>query len=87
MQESPSVTTILLAAGEGKRMKSKNKTPKVLHKLRGTPMLERVIHAAKGCCYISNLCLILGEDIAPFKSTLEKFPEISVCLQKKKNGM
>jgi bifunctional UDP-N-acetylglucosamine pyrophosphorylase/glucosamine-1-phosphate N-acetyltransferase len=37
--------TIILAAGQGTRMRSK--VPKVLHKLAGKPMLERVIETAQ----------------------------------------
>ena len=36
---------IILAAGEGKRMKSE--TPKVLQKIAGRPMLGHVIEAAR----------------------------------------
>ncbi|MCX7808680.1 MAG: NTP transferase domain-containing protein, partial [Deltaproteobacteria bacterium] len=36
---------VILAAGEGKRMKSKQ--PKVLHPLAGIPMVAHVIRAAK----------------------------------------
>ena len=39
------VTTIILAAGKGTRMKSS--LPKVLHKVCGRPMLEHVIETAK----------------------------------------
>lgn len=37
------VSVVVLAAGEGKRMKSK--TPKVLHKLAGVPMIEHIVDA------------------------------------------
>lgn len=40
-----SITPIILAAGEGKRMHSK--VPKVLHKVCGTPMVEHVINCAR----------------------------------------
>jgi len=40
-----SITAIILAAGEGKRMYSK--VPKVLHKVCGTPMVEHVINCAR----------------------------------------
>ncbi len=38
--------TVILAAGEGKRMRSK--LPKVLHTIGGLPMLERVINTTEG---------------------------------------
>ena len=37
---------VVLAAGEGTRMKSK--TPKVLHEIAGVPMLGWVLRAARG---------------------------------------
>ncbi len=40
-----SIKSIILAAGEGKRMYSK--VPKVLHKVCGTPMVEHVINCAR----------------------------------------
>lgn len=40
-----SITSIILAAGEGKRMYSK--VPKVLHKVCGVPMVEHVINCAR----------------------------------------
>lgn len=40
-----SITAIILAAGEGKRMYSK--VPKVLHKVCGVPMVEHVINCAR----------------------------------------
>lgn len=40
-----SITSIILAAGEGKRMYSK--VPKVLHKVCGTPMVGHVINCAR----------------------------------------
>ena len=40
-----SITSVILAAGEGKRMYSK--VPKVLHKVCGTPMVEHVINCAR----------------------------------------
>ena len=40
-----SITPIILAAGEGKRMYSK--VPKVLHKVCGIPMVKHVINCAR----------------------------------------
>lgn len=40
------LSIVILAAGQGKRMRSN--TPKVLHAIGGTPMLERVVNVATG---------------------------------------
>ncbi|MHB1392845.1 MAG: bifunctional UDP-N-acetylglucosamine diphosphorylase/glucosamine-1-phosphate N-acetyltransferase GlmU [Clostridia bacterium] len=45
MSDVYSITSIILAAGEGKRMYSK--VPKVLHKVCGTPMVGHVISCAR----------------------------------------
>ena len=48
--------SIILAAGEGTRMKSK--LPKVLHKICGKPILEYVINASKGANVEKNVVII-----------------------------
>lgn len=48
--------SIILAAGEGTRMKSK--TPKVLHKICGKPILEYVIKASKGANIEKNYVIV-----------------------------
>ncbi len=48
---------IILAAGEGKRMKSK--LPKVLHKVQGKTMLDHVIDAAEKSG-AEDICIIVG---------------------------
>ncbi|MBJ6982243.1 bifunctional UDP-N-acetylglucosamine diphosphorylase/glucosamine-1-phosphate N-acetyltransferase GlmU [Luteimonas sp. MC1572] len=45
-QPTPDIHVVILAAGEGKRMKSR--LPKVLQKIAGQPMLAHVIAAARG---------------------------------------
>lgn len=47
---------IILAAGEGTRMKSK--TPKVLHKICGKPILEYVINACKKAEIEKNIVIV-----------------------------
>ena len=44
-EHSPSLVAVILAAGEGKRMKSA--LPKVLHPVAGRPMVEHVVLAAR----------------------------------------
>lgn len=53
-------TALILAAGKGTRMKSK--TPKVLHKVCGKPMLSHVMDAAAGAGIDENI-VILGHEI------------------------
>lgn len=48
--------SIILAAGEGTRMKSK--LPKVLHKICGKPILEYVINASEGANVQKNVVII-----------------------------
>lgn len=49
--------SIILAAGEGTRMKSS--TPKVLHRILGVPMLEYVINSSKNSD-VEKVCVIIG---------------------------
>lgn len=51
--------SIILAAGEGTRMKSK--TPKVLHKVCGKPILEYVINASKDA-EVERSIVIIGHE-------------------------
>ncbi|MBC8591231.1 bifunctional UDP-N-acetylglucosamine diphosphorylase/glucosamine-1-phosphate N-acetyltransferase GlmU [Wansuia hejianensis] len=48
--------SIILAAGEGTRMKSK--LPKVLHKVCGKPILEYIINASKGANVEKNVVIV-----------------------------
>jgi bifunctional UDP-N-acetylglucosamine pyrophosphorylase / glucosamine-1-phosphate N-acetyltransferase len=55
--KSASLGIVILAAGQGKRMKSR--LPKVLHAIAGEPMLARVIDAAKSLSP-DNITLVYG---------------------------
>ena len=50
------VTAIILAAGEGKRMRSRR--PKVLHPVCGRPMVEWVVEAAREAGATRTVCVI-----------------------------
>ena len=63
---------IILAAGKGSRMKSE--LPKVMHKVGGTPMLERVMHNCK--MVTDNLILVYSQHLEPYLSSFEKIPLI-----------
>ena len=51
------MNTVILAAGEGSRMKSKR--PKVLHKILGMTMIEHVISAAEKAGS-DEICIVVG---------------------------
>lgn len=58
------IKAVILAAGEGKRMKSQ--TPKVLHKVCGVEMVQRVLNACPAGC---EAIVVVGhgkERVAPF---------------------
>lgn len=61
-------TSIILAAGEGTRMKSK--TPKVLHNLCGQPMIKYVVDAAKGANLDENI-IVVGHGGEIVKETMK----------------
>ncbi|NLN15440.1 MAG: bifunctional UDP-N-acetylglucosamine diphosphorylase/glucosamine-1-phosphate N-acetyltransferase GlmU [Tissierellia bacterium] len=58
--------SIILAAGEGTRMKSK--LPKVLHKICGKPILEYVLNASKGAEVQKNIVIVGygGEEVKEY---------------------
>jgi bifunctional UDP-N-acetylglucosamine pyrophosphorylase / glucosamine-1-phosphate N-acetyltransferase len=56
-QASPSLTAVILAAGQGTRMKSAR--PKVLHELCGRPMIHHVVAAAFGAG-VEDVVVVVG---------------------------
>ncbi len=74
--------TLILAAGEGSRMKSK--LPKVLHKLMGVTMVEHVIAAAKGAGS-DDVAVVVGFKGDEVRSALDK-KELKFFLQDKQLG-
>jgi len=58
-RSSPSVAVVVLAAGEGKRMKSA--VPKVLHDICGRPALWHVVRAARAA-RPSSIVVVVGHD-------------------------
>ena len=63
--------SIILAAGEGTRMKSK--TPKVLHEILGVPMLEYVIDSSKKSD-VEKICVIIGHKADELKDYFKEEP-------------
>lgn len=64
---------IILAAGEGKRMRSD--TPKVLHLCAGKPMLARVIEIAM-CLTPKRIVVVAGRHQTSIIKTLEKYLDL-----------
>jgi UDP-N-acetylglucosamine pyrophosphorylase len=59
---------IILAAGKGSRMKSE--MPKVMHRVGGIPMLERVMHNCK--MVTDNLILVYSQHLEPYLSSFKQ---------------
>lgn len=73
-----SVSVIVMAAGQGTRMKSS--TPKVLHKLCGKPMLYYVLREAKKLS--DDVQVVLYHEAKMIKEAVEKeFSDVSFCIQ------
>ena len=72
---------IILAAGEGTRMKSK--LPKVLHKVCGQTMLKHVIDAANSSG-AKECIVVIGHEAGKIKESLS--PEIKTVFQEKQLG-
>ena len=71
------LTITILAAGEGKRMRSN--IPKVLHLFKGKPMLVRVIETAL-CLKPNKLIVVTGKYHNLIKETLSKYINIENIL-------
>lgn len=62
------ITAVILAAGQGTRMKSKK--PKVLHEVAGVPMLGRVLATVRACG-IENPIVVVGRGAEQVRSAFE----------------
>lgn len=73
---------IILAAGEGSRMKSKK--PKVLHEILGKPMVEYVIETAQGCG-AEAVCVVIGHKAEEVRAGI-RAEQVSFALQAEQKG-
>ena len=73
---------IILAAGEGSRMKSKK--PKVLHEILNKSMVDYVIETAKGCG-AEEVCVVVGHKAEEVKAGI-RAEGISFALQAEQKG-
>src|ERR1044071_2037162 len=77
-----STGVIILAAGQGTRMKSD--LPKVLHPLAGKPLLMHPLAAAKGLAP-AKLVVVIGHGAAQIRDAI-RCPEVTWALQEKQLG-
>ena len=73
---------VILAAGEGTRMKSKK--PKVLHEILNKTMIDYVIDSAKGCG-AQKVCVVVGHKAEEVKASVKK-EGVSFALQAEQKG-
>ncbi|GAA2784502.1 bifunctional UDP-N-acetylglucosamine diphosphorylase/glucosamine-1-phosphate N-acetyltransferase GlmU [Saccharopolyspora taberi] len=84
----PSVSTVVLAAGEGTRMRSA--TPKVLHRLAGRPLVEHAVRAAAGISPDELVVVVghgrdaVGEHLKGLADVLER--DIHTVVQERQLG-
>lgn len=73
--------SIILAAGEGTRMKSA--LPKVLHRLADLPMVAHVVNAARG----ADIAVVVGREADKVRDAVRPFaPDADVYLQQERLG-
>ena len=85
MTQPRPAAVVVLAAGEGTRMRSTT-TPKVLHPLRGRTMLGHVVHAARGL-EPEHLVVVVGHAREQVTAHLaEVDPAAQAVVQEQQNG-
>jgi len=72
------LVVIILAAGEGKRMNSD--LPKVLHKVQGTPMIERVVRTCSSVAP-DRIIVVTGKHHDRISAALADIPEVQYIRQ------
>ncbi|PBC05050.1 bifunctional UDP-N-acetylglucosamine diphosphorylase/glucosamine-1-phosphate N-acetyltransferase GlmU [Mesorhizobium sp. WSM3860] len=79
-----SCLSVILAAGEGTRMKSA--MPKVLHAIAGLPMVAHVVKAAEAAG-ATGLALVIGHGAEKMREAAQKFaPKAETFVQEKRLG-
>lgn len=76
-------TAVILAAGEGTRMKSD--TPKVMHKICGVPMLEHVIRASRDAG-ASKIVVVVGKHKDIIIDAFRDYKDTEFVIQEEQKG-
>jgi len=76
------IAAVILAGGKGTRMKSHQ--AKVLHQVRGIPMIRYVVEAAMGV--VDDVVVVIGHQGARVRKALRRYPSLRFALQKEQLG-
>ena len=79
---TPSLTVIILAAGESKRMRSSR--PKVLHPLCGRPLIQYPVAVARALG--GKVVLVVGRAGDQVRATVGQAPDLAYVEQKERRG-
>ena len=77
------IAVIILAAGKGKRMNSN--IPKVLHKLNGTTLIERVIKTSR-TLNCKKIIAVIGHQKELVKESLREYNDVTFAIQNDQKG-
>tara|TARA_B100002051_G_C16627621_1_gene581553 strand:+ start:282 stop:1016 length:735 start_codon:yes stop_codon:yes gene_type:complete len=80
---SSEIAVIILAAGKGKRMDSD--IPKVLHKLNGTTLIERVIKTSRKL-HCKKIITVIGHQKELVKQSLIEYKDVTFAIQNEQKG-
>ena len=81
--KTPPTHVVILAAGQGTRMKSR--LPKVLHPIAGRPMVDHVLRTARSLSP-STITLVVGHQAAEVRRALAGQPDLQFALQEPQRG-
>tara|TARA_R110002124_G_scaffold114162_3_gene268676 strand:- start:4447 stop:5850 length:1404 start_codon:yes stop_codon:yes gene_type:complete len=84
MDHNSKLGIVILAAGQGTRMKSK--TPKVLHNLAGKPLLSYVLEKAKTLADEENIFIVCGSNKDKIQKLYQNYKKINWVYQEKQLG-
>lgn len=85
IKRSPDIHVVILAAGKGTRMRSE--LPKVLHRIGGLSVIERVLRTAVGLAP-ATITLVVGHGADAVKDSLAQFdgPRLKFVVQEQQLG-
>jgi len=76
------VAAIILAAGEGTRMRSSR--AKVLHEIAGVPMIRYVVETALSV--MNDVVVVIGHEAEGVRKALEPYPMLRFAVQEEQLG-